>query len=134
MSKLWEISTGKLYEADGEFVAEGYAGGACGQYPDAINNPDMCDRHGIGPLPPGLYKLGTPIDHSTLGPFAIPLIPDPSNQMHGRSAFYIHGDAIGRPRCASDGCIILPRNVRDLLNQDPDRELRVVSGENEAPR
>jgi len=130
----FEIRTGQMLDADGKLIATGYAGGACGQYPDAVNNPAMCDRHGIGPLPPGLYRMGQPVDHSTLGPFAIPLTPDPSNQMYGRADFYVHGDAVGHPGAASDGCIIMPREVRELLNQSQDREIRVVSGINEGER
>jgi len=130
----FEIRTGQLLDADGTLIETGYAGGACGQYPDAVNNPAMCDRHGIGPLPPGLYRMGLPFDHSTLGPFAIPLIPDPSTNMMGRSNFYIHGDAIGNPGCASDGCIIMPRAVREFLNKSEDREILVVTGLNEGER
>ena len=39
-------------------------------------------------------------------PVAMPLIPDPANQMHGRSGFFIHADSIADPGSASEGCIV----------------------------
>lgn len=64
---------------------------------------------------------------SKLGPFAIPLIPDPSNEMYGRGDFYCHGDSIENPGCASEGCVILPRTVRETIWNSTDHELQVVA-------
>jgi len=60
------------------------------------------------------------------GSLTIPLIPSSSNQMFGRSGFLIHGDNSCGCDSASEGCVILPRWVRELLNDSDDREFRVV--------
>ena len=126
MTWTFEQSTGRILDPSGTVVATGYAGGNCGNNPEGKNNPDMQDRPGIGPLPEGLYNFGTPVDHSHLGAFAVPLIPDPSNEMYGRSDFYFHGDTTPSGN-ASEGCIIGPRQVREAAAASGDT-LTVVSG------
>ena len=79
----------------------------------------------IGPLPEGIYTFGTPVDHSHLGAFAIPLIPDPANNMLGRGGFYLHGDTV-QYQAASEGCIIQPLPTRDACWASPDHQLQVV--------
>jgi hypothetical protein len=66
-----------------------------------------------------------PPDH--LGPVALPLTPDPGNEMFGRSAFFVHGDNAQMNHSASCGCIILPREVRVLISDSPDRVLLVTA-------
>jgi hypothetical protein len=51
------------------------------------------------------------------------LTPRPGNQMFGRSAFMIHGD--NRTHTASQGCIILRRDLREQIDRSDDRELTV---------
>jgi hypothetical protein len=128
MTWIWKQKLGELLHDDSH-IAWGYAGGNCGQSPEGKNNPDMQNVPKVGPLPQGLYKFGTPVLQSHLGPFAIPLVPDPGNQMFGRSDFFVHGDTISNPGCASEGCIILPRAIRNMLAASPDNDLQVVSGE-----
>jgi Protein of unknown function (DUF2778) len=125
---MWtfEITTGKVYDPDGAFVSKGYAGGNCGKNPEGVDNPDDEGLRNIGPLPEGLYTLGTPIQHSKLGVFAIPLIPDPSNDMKGRSDFFMHGDLAGEYQAASEGCIIQPRTTRDACWASTDHQIQVV--------
>lgn len=106
-------STGELRDATGKLLATGYAGGNCGHNPEGKNNPAMQDVRAVGPLPQGTYALGAPVAQSHLGPYAIPLIPDPANTMFWRGDFYLHGDSIQNPGNASEGCIILPRSVRE---------------------
>jgi len=126
----YEQNTGKLFDASGELVATGYAGGNCGQNPEGINNHEMQDVKKIGPLPVGFYTFGEVVLKSHLGPYAIPLIPDADNEMFGRSALYIHGDhdATYPKQSASEGCIILPRNIREQLWNSKDHVLEVTSG------
>jgi hypothetical protein len=81
--------------------------------------------HNIGPIPCGLYSIGIPVDNTSLGPFAIPLTPVESNQMFGRSGFYIHGDNQAMNQSASDGCIIAPRDLRHEIWDSGDRQLAV---------
>ncbi len=99
----------------------GYSGAA-----EAKNNPAMEMIHDIGPIPKGCYAIGPP--HNTLehGPFVLALVPDPANQMYGRSGFLIHGDSKAVPGKASKGCIILSRDVREQIAKTPDKMLRVV--------
>lgn len=125
---VYQQASGELTNPDGAFVAAGYAGGNCGKNPEGRNNPDMQSVKDVGPLPCGKYFIGEPKDHPKLGPLAIPLTPDPSNEMFGRNAFYMHGDLIDGPAgSASDGCIVLPRNVREYIWTSADHELIVVA-------
>jgi len=125
MAWTFEQSTGKFYDADMNLVSTGYAGGNCGKNPEGVNNPDMQNTPLIGPLPQGTYTLGEPVPQSKLGVFAIPLIPDPSNNMYGRSDFYLHGDTTPSGN-ASEGCIIQPRTTRDKVWESDDHTIVVI--------
>jgi Protein of unknown function (DUF2778) len=122
---VFEITTGNMYDSNGKLVSKGYAGGNCGKNPEGIDNPDDEGLKNIGPLPEGIYTFGTPVEHSQLGAFAIPLIPDPANNMLGRGGFYLHGDTV-QYQAASEGCIIQPRPTRDACWASPDHQLQVV--------
>jgi hypothetical protein len=61
-----------------------------------------------------------------MGNYHIGLTPDPGNDMHGRSGFYIHGDNGKGDRSASEGCIILPRAVRERIHDSGDTRLHVI--------
>lgn len=117
----YEISTGKLSK-DGAALGTGYSG-----QPSCKNDPAKCDQHNEGPIPPGRYMIGDPIDTPTHGPYVLRLSPDAANEMHGRSGFLIHGDSAARPGTASQGCIILPRAVREAVHASGDRLLEVVA-------
>lgn len=121
----YEQSTGKLFDPSGIHIYTGYAGGNCGQNPEGKNNPLLQQMKSVGPLPVGLYTLGNVVLQSHLGPFAIPLIPDPANQMYGRGGFYMHGDTTPSGN-ASEGCIIMPRIVRVRVYGSDDRTVEVV--------
>lgn len=128
MSWTYEQNTGRLLDPNGVFVAKGYAGGNCGHNPEAVNNHAMQSVHNVGPLPVGKYTLGEVIQESHLGPWAIPLIPDPANEMFGRGHFFMHGDMIGHPGAGSEGCIIMARQVRIAVAASSDRQIYVVLG------
>lgn len=125
MTWTYEQRTGKLSH-NGEVVATGYAGGNEGKNPEGKNNPTMQNVSKIGPLPVGKYKFGTPVPQSHLGPFAIPLIPMGGNEMFGRSGFYMHGDTTPSGN-ASEGCIIMPRAIRNAAAASPDNDLEVIA-------
>lgn len=109
---------------NGEPIEPGYAGNG-----DGLNNPDAQDQMSVGPLPRGSYTIGAPTDNAHMGPFVLPLTPDPGNTMFGRSGFFIHGDKInGPPHTASDGCIILSRGTRNDIASSGDTALVVVAG------
>ncbi|RSZ61123.1 DUF2778 domain-containing protein [Massilia atriviolacea] len=95
----------------------GYAG-----TPLYKNNPDADHIRNGGPLPEGRYMIGDVTNHK--GPSSIALRPSAENDMHGRSDFLIHGDnGLGT---ASEGCIILPRDMRDGIVNSNVKEIRVV--------
>ena len=121
----YEISIGRMSNPDGSTAAVGYAGGNCGQNPEGINNVSMVGIKDIGPLPPGRYTFGQPILVSHLGPFAIPLIPAPENDMLGRGDFFCHGDTTPSGN-ASKGCIIMPRATRNACWASADHQLQVL--------
>lgn len=135
MAWKFVIKTGSIYDPKGEKIWTGYSGGAGGARPDAVNNPLLTSVKGVGPLPVGLYTMGEPVLKSQLGPFAIPLTPDPKNVMFGRSAFYVHGDRADKKFAASDGCIIAPLFVRKgamwlgVYDGKVDHKIQVVAEE-----
>jgi hypothetical protein len=125
---MWTFNnnTGELLDPTSQHVERGYAGGDKGLHKEGINNQSMQFVKDVGPLPVGTYTMGVAVQGSHLGPDAIPLTPDPDNDMRGRGDFFIHGDHIGAPGCASNGCIIMSRATRRLLIASEDRQLSVI--------
>lgn len=117
----YKQSTGEMYNKFGVHVGTGYAGNG----PDK-NNPDSQHKANKGPLPRGEYHIGRAYNHTTLGPIVMNLDPYPETEMHGRSLMRIHGDSIIHPGSASDGCIVINRQVRIFIRDDIDKELLVV--------
>jgi hypothetical protein len=125
------IKSGKWVDFTGNLLGIAYSGGECGLVPEAVNNPAYMDKQNVGPIPVGIYRIGAPVDTVTHGPYFLPLTPDPSNRMYGRSGFGVHGDSIVKPgrESASDGCIVgLQRNVRQAIWDGGDHDLQVVTG------
>jgi kumamolisin len=110
---IYEQSTGQMFvREDGKFdlIGRGYSGSLSGGGRNDASKQCVKD---IGPLPRGRYTIGTPTTGPS--PYSLPLTPDPTNNMCGRSAFLIHGDSISHPGNASDGCIILSRPEREAI-------------------
>ena len=121
MSWTYVIESGRFYRRS-RFFATGWSGHSAGK-----NNPAMVSVHGVGPIPPGRYTIGDPKeppDH--LGPLAMPLTPHPSNNMHGRGGFFIHGANPAHPELSSDGCLIFGYDDRRVIADDDDTDLIVV--------
>lgn len=120
---IYKQSTGELRRQalDAPLIATGYAGRG-----DGKNNTAMEGVRNIGPLPRGLYSMGLAYTDPHRGPVCIPLLPDASNDMKGRSGFLIHADLIAAPGNASEGCIIFSQPTRKLLAESKDRWLVVV--------
>jgi len=114
-------STGELWRG-AELAGRGYSGAG-----DAKNRPECQDQHGRGPIPCGWWRMGPAIHHAHLGPLSIPLAPCEGTQTFGRSAFFCHGDSLSAPGTASEGCVIMPHDVRAALAASPDRILEVVA-------
>lgn len=127
----FEQVSGKLWQNITR-IGSGYAGafGPTQNNPDAQNIPDK------GPLPQGWYTIGEPTNATRCGVEALPLTPDPKNVMFGRSGFFIHGDLIGDPGHASDGCIIMGKATRDIVAAavaSGDNRLQVVATADQSP-
>lgn len=127
----YKQSTGELFSDDNSLVGVGYSGG--GTSPENHlatvhkNDPSAQNIVDTGPLPQGYYTIGSPVNTVTHGPYVMALDPDTDNQMFGRDAFLIHGDSIPNPGYASDGCIILSRDIRVKIWESGDHRLQVVS-------
>jgi hypothetical protein len=117
---LYSQRTG-AFTLGGKVIGYGYAGNG----PDK-NEPRSQGKKGHGPLPQHQYKLTTVKDSPRTGPFTIVLEPVGSGDMLGRGDFRIHGDSIKAPGTASDGCIILPRNLREKIWSSGERLLTVT--------
>ena len=121
MTWTYSQSTGEL-DRDGARVGAGYSGHGAG-----LNNPVMQNVADVGPIPQGEWTIGpprNPPDH--LGPLALPLT-HVSGDEFGRSAFFIHGDNAQLNHSASDGCIILVRELRQEIVDSGDSDLQVVA-------
>jgi Protein of unknown function (DUF2778) len=123
---IFQNGTGKLYSPAQVLIETGYAGGDKGLHPEGRNNPAYQYTKDIGPIPVGWYTFGTAVEGTHLGILAIPLTSDPTNDMRGRADFFLHGDHIGAPGTASDGCIIMSHATRTLIDQSSDKRLQVV--------
>jgi RHS repeat-associated protein len=113
-----------------DYVANGYAGTndtkmqcTCG-----LNNPDMQDVPFIGPVTQGLWTIGRPYNHPTLGPMTMNIVPAQDTNTFGRDAFRIHGDNKAKNHTASEGCIVMPLSVRKAIANSQDNRLIVVKG------
>ena len=120
MAWTFKITSGALLNLNLIQVGTGYSG-----HGEGLNNPTMCNVHDVGPLPIGKYTIGQPREDHQVGLFAMPLTPDPTNEMFGRSAFFIHGDNKSLNHSASDGCIILANPIRRDIANSGDNELIV---------
>jgi hypothetical protein len=121
---MWTYAqkTGELL-LNGNHVADGYSG-----FDGGKNNPDMQAVPNSGPIPQGDWTIvGPPANTTDHGPFVLRLQPANGTDTFGRSGFLMHGDSIGNPGCASHGCIIMPRTIREQVWQSGDTSLEVVA-------
>jgi Protein of unknown function (DUF2778) len=113
-------STGTLLH-NGVLIGTGYAGKGAGK-----NNPDYQNVVDEGPLPRNQYQIGEAYTNPKTGPLTMDLTPTGASPMFGRDAFRMHGDSIDDPGNASEGCIVLPHDVRLSVATSGDYELEVV--------
>lgn len=110
MSFRYRQSTGE-FSCDGKSLVFGYSG-----HGDGRNCPEKQEIVKVGPIPRGLWGVeGPPYDHPDHGPYVLRLVAAPGTNLFGRSGFLIHGDSIKHPGEASEGCIILPRQIREEI-------------------
>jgi Protein of unknown function (DUF2778) len=130
MPWLYEQTTGRLFDPDGKFLADGYSGGGTDPENTAAitgkNNPTAQNVHMIGPIPQGTWTIGEPVNSATHGRYAMMLTPDANTDTFGRDHFLIHGDSIPNPGFASDGCVIMPYDARVKIWESGDHCLQVV--------
>jgi len=122
MSWTWEQISGRMFSDNGDLIGVGYSGSG-----DYKNKPDAQTLHDLGPIPIGTYFISAPENTVTHGPYVMPLMPESTNQMFGRSGFLIHGDSVVSPGFASEGCIILSRDVRQQIWESGDHVLDVIA-------
>jgi hypothetical protein len=109
--------SGNLYDPEGGDIATGSSGKDIGIL-KGRNNPAMQPVPYVGPIPVGLWRIGAwRPDKPYMGPHVRELLPDPATSKAvtgmGRDpkTFYMHGGGIN----ASQGCILMPPNVRLAL-------------------
>lgn len=114
----YQQATGNFSEPFGALVAKGYSG-----QPPHANVPTDEGLVNLGPIPCG-YWQGVKLEvwNPRLGPYVIVLAPDPATRArvlaYGRDpdSFRVHGERAQPPfGYASDGCIILSRDIRELF-------------------
>ncbi|WP_429322786.1 tlde1 domain-containing protein [Paraburkholderia sp. GAS448] len=116
---IYSQGSGQL-KRNGVVVAIGYSGGGEGK-----NNPRIEQQRDVGPIPHGVYHIGRPRNSSRHGPHSMTLTPVPGTQTWGRSGFLIHADSIEHPGEASEGCIIFPLRIRQLISSSRETTLVV---------
>ena len=116
---VYEQKTGKL-SIKGEVVGEGYSGNG-----DGLNNPKFEGKRDVGPIPRGNWKIGEAFKHGTKGPITMTLTPH-AHDARGRDNFLIHGDNKKGDKSASEGCIILSKELRTKIAESKAMKLKVV--------
>jgi hypothetical protein len=112
---------GTLTDASGSLLGTGYSG-----HPPYVNVASAENLPNQGPCPRGQYTLIPIADGGHLGPCVFRLVAAPSNEMFGRSGFYIHGDDAAMDHTASDGCLIFDRPIRETILSGGDFVLQIV--------
>ncbi len=102
-------------------VWDAYSGHGAG-----LNNPDMEQVHNVGPIPAGMWRLDYVGVDGHLGALVFHVLPQDGTETFGRSGFCIHGDNPLGNHSASDGCIILAHEYRQLICDSTDRVLQVM--------
>lgn len=122
---MWTYSqsTGRLTAPDGALAGTGYSGNGA-----ALDNPADQGEIGHGPIPQGQWTIGAFATYPHLGEIVAPLTPCVGNDMDGREGgFFIHGDNAAMDHTASDGCIVLSRDLRQAIAASGDRALLVTA-------
>jgi hypothetical protein len=123
VSWLYEQSSGRFTDPTGTSQGKGYSG-----QPPFVNDATAQAQVDQGPIPQGLWQAVELIPESTShGPYAIRLEPYQQTETFGRSGFMMHGDLISRPGYASEGCIVMSRDVRELFWNSTDHDILVVA-------
>lgn len=120
MMFIYSQSSGRMWQGT-EDLGVAYAG-----HPPHRNDPASQEIVDFGPIPRGVYGISKSIMDAKLGPVTMALTPLASNQMFGRSGFYIHGDNAEHPGLSSDGCIVADLTTRHAIDASLDKLLMVI--------
>ena len=128
MGLHWEYSqsTGALVYVDDKTGSRTPTGRGYSGRGEGLNNPNKEGARNTGPIPRGDWDIGPKQNKPNTGPASLPLTPRPGTDTHKRDGFYVHGDNGRGKNSASEGCIILPRDVRDRINASGDKTMTVV--------
>lgn len=110
---IYHQGSGVIEAPDGVRLAFAWAGKGTGK-----NNPKAQDQKCIGPLPQGLYVVGTWEDHPRLGKMVCALTQI-DGETFGRGSFFIHGASNNPLRYGQEsmGCIVVPYTSRLLVKE-----------------
>jgi hypothetical protein len=115
--------TGNMFHRLGaavSFLTKGYSGRGDGE-----NNPAKQCESDFGPVPQGRYLIRPPIEFNHMQD-CLRLVPDPGNEMCGRSGFWIHDGVFTGPHGdTSHGCICMHHAARLVIWGSDDHELLV---------
>ena len=114
--------SGMIYQG-GSLVGQGYSG-----HGEGVNCHALEHVPNVGPIPCGGWVVGPPFFSDTHGPYCLPLTP---KSWQARWGFLIHGDSFSHPGQASEGCIILTREVRMKIWNSGDHDLEVFTNKPE---
>lgn len=116
----WEYSQGSgVLTYSGTFVWVGYSGNVL-----TVNDSAFESDPYQGPIPKGRYRMRLHVS-SGRAPPVFKLTPEGHNA-YGRTDFLIHGDNQLQNFSASEGCIILPPKIRNLILQYKNDLLEVI--------
>lgn len=118
---MWTYSQSTGILSDGEPKGKGYSGHGQG-----LNNAKLEMVHNLGPIPKGVWEIGMFFDDQHLGVCVAALKPT-SQDVFGRGGFFIHGDNKYMNYSASDGCIILSRQLREAIKNSNEKYIEVVN-------
>jgi hypothetical protein len=121
MPWTYEQQSGRLL-LNSQLIGTGYSGGD-----DGKNNPAMQAVKDVGPIPQGSWTIVGPPYSAAQGPYVLRLQPVDGTNTFGRDGFLMHGDSKDHPGCASEGCIIMPFDVRVKVWSSGDTDLEVVA-------
>jgi hypothetical protein len=118
---LFNSTNGHL-SRNGILVGVGYSGNGPG-----LNNPALDGAVDVGPIPRGAWIIGQFFDDpGGKGPVVARLSPADGTDDLGRTGFLIHGDNAAMNHTASEGCIILARDIREQIAASGDTDLEVA--------
>ncbi len=125
----YDQAAGTFTDPTGTLQGKGYSG-----HPPHTNDPAAEGLESKGPIPKGnWYAVGVEEHTTEHGPFVVVLRPDLNTLQKvvalGRepSTFRIHGERVAPPPgLASEGCIILDRQMRELFWANIDHDIQVV--------